>query len=260
MSKNNAKCFNKIRASYFCTSIGNDNNELVPVAVYENSDLQKVDIIKENRGKSGVYRWVNKTNGKTYVGSSVDLSKRLLQYYSEKYLTRNSESMIICNAILKYGHCDLQLEILEYCDPQNAVQREQYFIDSLKPEYNILQTAGSLLGFIHSSDTKIRMSEARFGKKHSEETRRRMSEAQLRNPHFLGKKHSEEAKIRMRETQAAQGGYKIEVLDLETGTKITYPSISEAARALGIHQSTITNYFTRENKKPCKGRYIFSKI
>jgi len=56
-SKNNAKCFNKIRASYFCTSIGNDNNELVPVAVYENSDLQKSDILKENKGKSGIYMY-----------------------------------------------------------------------------------------------------------------------------------------------------------------------------------------------------------
>jgi hypothetical protein len=39
-----------------CTDTGNDNSELVPVAVYENSDLQKVDILKENKGKSGIYR------------------------------------------------------------------------------------------------------------------------------------------------------------------------------------------------------------
>ena len=40
-----------------CTGdTGNDNSELVPVAVYENSDLQKVDILKENKGKSGIYR------------------------------------------------------------------------------------------------------------------------------------------------------------------------------------------------------------
>jgi len=38
-----------------CTDAGNDNSELVPVAVYENSDLQKVDILKDNKGKSGIY-------------------------------------------------------------------------------------------------------------------------------------------------------------------------------------------------------------
>jgi len=30
------------------------------------------------------------------------------------------------------------LEILEYCDPLNIISREQYYLDNLKPEYNIL--------------------------------------------------------------------------------------------------------------------------
>ena len=38
------------------------------------------------------------------------------------------------------------LEILEYCDPDMVIEREQYYIDTLKPEYNILKTAGSLKG------------------------------------------------------------------------------------------------------------------
>jgi hypothetical protein len=34
----------------------------------------------------------------------------------------------------------------------------------------------------------------------------------------------------------AHVGHKIQVIDLETGTKNTYESVSEAARALGICQ------------------------
>jgi hypothetical protein len=33
-------------------------------------------------------------------------------------------------------------EILEYCDSSNVIEREQYYIDLLNPEYNILKTAG----------------------------------------------------------------------------------------------------------------------
>jgi excinuclease UvrABC nuclease subunit len=38
----------------------------------------------ENKGKAGIYRWTNLINGKTYVGSAADLSKRLAHYYSEE--------------------------------------------------------------------------------------------------------------------------------------------------------------------------------
>jgi len=86
------------------------------------------------------------------------------------------------------------LEILEYCDGstrEDLIKREQYYIDLLKPEYNILQKAGSSLGFKHSEETLTKMSTAQvgakntiFGKKHSEETRAKMSSSRAgeKNP------------------------------------------------------------------------------
>lgn len=55
-----------------------------PVAVYSNAELQKKKIIQENRGKTGIYRWTNKVNGKSYIGSGVNLSNRLSKYFSEE--------------------------------------------------------------------------------------------------------------------------------------------------------------------------------
>jgi len=69
------------------------------------------------------------------------------------------------------------------------------------------------------------------------------------------RKHSAEATAKISQKLSQ----KIEVMDLETGTKTTYYSMGEAARALDITQSTITRYFTRNNPKPCKGRYLFTK-
>lgn len=36
--------------------------------------------------KSGIYRWVNTTNRSSYVGSSVDLVRRLRDYFSLNWL------------------------------------------------------------------------------------------------------------------------------------------------------------------------------
>ncbi len=57
---------------------------------------------------------------------------------------------MIYRALLKYGYSKFTIEILEYCDTKDLLNREQYYIDLLKPEYNILQKADSSLGFKHS--------------------------------------------------------------------------------------------------------------
>ena len=74
---------------------------VVPAMVYINADLHKKSIIEENRGKAGIYRWTNNINGKSYVGSAVNLSKRLYQYYNLEHISKGS--MTIYRALLKYG-------------------------------------------------------------------------------------------------------------------------------------------------------------
>lgn len=56
--------------------------------------------------------------------------------------------------MLKNGYSNFRLEILEYCDKDVVLKREQHYIYTLKPEYNILKIAGSLLGFQHSPATR----------------------------------------------------------------------------------------------------------
>ena len=51
--------------------------------------------------------------------------------------------MLINKALVKYGYSNFSLEILEYCDPALAISREQYYIDLLKPIYNLAKVAGS---------------------------------------------------------------------------------------------------------------------
>jgi group I intron endonuclease len=163
----------------------------------------------------------------------------------------------IYSAILKHGISNFKLEILKYCSPAKCIKWEQYYIDLLKPEYNILKTAGSPLGLIHSDETRAKLSALNkgknnpmFGKKHSVEYKAKMSEALKGENHPMfgktGEKH--------------HSSLKIEVTDLELNTTTTFGSMSEAARALNIAQGRISDYFTRNQKKPYKGIYTFKKL
>ncbi len=150
-----------------------NNNITYPIISYKNVDIQKIEILKANKRKTGIYIWTHKESGKSYVGSAMDLSRRLSNYYSFSYLKTKKINSRICNALLKYGYSNFSLDILEHCEPSLLISREQYFIDLLNPEYNILKIAGNSLGFKHSEMTKAKMSINNTGKKHSYETRKK---------------------------------------------------------------------------------------
>jgi group I intron endonuclease len=90
----------------------------------------------------------------------VNLYERLMSYYSDKNLKAQLKrgKSAIYSSILKYGRSRFTLEILEYCDSKVLLERETYYIILKKPEYNILQVAGSRAGKKHSKEAveKIR--------------------------------------------------------------------------------------------------------
>lgn len=95
-------------------------------------DTLKETFTKENRNKSGVYLIKNNENGKRYVGSSSDITRRFYLYYSLYHITIRKNSLI-CRALLKYGYSKFSVEIIEYCDPKFLIEKEQYYIDNLNP-------------------------------------------------------------------------------------------------------------------------------
>jgi len=91
-------------------NIGDNIYLLIPAVTYKNADVQKAQILLENKNKSGVYIWVNLINGKKYVGSSKDIRARLYQYYNVNYLV--NYNMYIYKALLKYGYSNFSLDIV----------------------------------------------------------------------------------------------------------------------------------------------------
>jgi NUMOD1 domain len=51
--------------------------------------------------------------------------------------------MVISRALNLHGHGEFILFVLEYCSKEIVLEREQYYLDVLNPEYNILKTASN---------------------------------------------------------------------------------------------------------------------
>ena len=48
-----------------------------------------MDILTENKNKTGIYIWTNNLTNKSYIGSAIDLSNRIKNYYNISYLEIN---------------------------------------------------------------------------------------------------------------------------------------------------------------------------
>ena len=162
---------------------------------YDDVYSMKQQILRENKNKSGIYKFTNKLSGSFYIGSSSNLRTRLYSYFQLSNLIRSSSSSIISRALIKYGYSNFSLEILEYCDVSILLEREQYYIDHLKPNYNIAKIAGSTLGIPRTEIFKEKLRQFRKGKVHTEETKLLMSinNSGNNNPMY-GKKHSDQTK------------------------------------------------------------------
>ena len=134
---------------------------IIPIKTYSNTEADKDQILSDNKNKSGIYMWTNLTNDKCYIGSAVDLPNRLSFYYSKlsmENLLKRSQSHI-CSALLKYGHYNFSLIILEYCEPDKCLEREGYYWKLFKPEYNIAQDpTAPFYGRTHSDASKTKIS------------------------------------------------------------------------------------------------------
>ena len=127
--------------------------------------------------KCGVYKIRNLIDGKIYIGSSVNIGRRMRRHktdivrglHSNKHLQR---------AILKYGKNNFTIETIETCDKENLQSREQFYIDELdvcEKGYNISPIAYSNKGVKHTKETLEKMSQALRGKKFTNEHKEKIS-------------------------------------------------------------------------------------
>lgn len=129
---------------------------------------------------------------------------------------------MIYRALLKYGYHKFKLDILEYCVLSILVEREQYYLDKLKPEYNILKTAIYLTGFKHNK-TSIELIRASK----------------------LGRKRTEIAKSKI--GASSKRAQCVTIINNNTGENIEFTSIRKVAKFINIHYSYVAKCIKERN-------------
>lgn len=94
----------------------------------------------------GIYRIINKVNGKCYVGRTKSFSRRFAEYRRgcTKVKADGKISPYLYRSMRKYGLDAFEFTIVEECEYENQPEREQYWItyyNSANPEfgYNLRQ-------------------------------------------------------------------------------------------------------------------------
>jgi hypothetical protein len=145
-------------------------------------------------------------------------------------------------SVLKYGWDKFKLGILEYIDiPNNfsteekkelILKREQYFLNLINPDLNICKTATSPLGVKRTEDFSLRLSQSRRGK------------SIKRNTFQINSKELISKDTRLKISTRCQG-ISVKIYDKKDNNLIReFPTITSAAKYLGVHRKTITRIYT----------------
>ena len=242
--------------------------------------------------KSGVYQIYNPINEKRYIGSSIDVTRRLKEH-RRNLIAQRHHNQHLQNAWNKYGNL-LEFKPLEYCEPDQLLDLEQQYIDyynsaDRKFGYNIDAIANHASpGFHLSKETREKISKAHTGRKRTPEEIEKCRQAQIGVPkpkqsetmkrkYANGEatfprynevseekqrewsKHSSDACIRRYSDYSNRPkGYFLKV---ELQDEILYfPSLREAARNLGVDKGAIQYVIKRTNgytkKLNCTISYI----
>ena len=178
-------------------------------------------ISKKLKGTCGIYCIINIINNKRYIGSSKNIYQRLLKHRS---LLRNNkhENIILNNSWKKWGELIFDWYILEQCSEDQLIIREQFYIDTLLPEYNITRLVERN---ILSKESRVKQSQTR-------------------------KSRMKNGTIKTNNTKA------ISMYSLEGAKLKTFPTIKQACIFLTLAHSSICRFLNGTNKQA--GGYLWS--
>lgn len=183
----------------------------------------------------GIYAIRNTVNGKIYIGSSKNIENRWVQHCSDLDC-RKHHNRHLQYAWAKYGRESFSFEILEEVNVDWIVRREQYYLDTLNPEYNLSKSA-------HRPDVKLtvesraKLSRSLRGRKVSPETRRKIAES------LIGKPFSEERCRNISDGRRGKGGGHL--LTEESRRKI---SVTLTGRTNGPHSEETRRKISEKHK------------
>jgi len=191
--------------------------------------------------KSGIYKIQSAIEPeKFYIGSSVNIQSRKRQHFSMLKLNKH-DATYLQNYYNKHGKESLIFHIIEECNQDQLVIREQYYIDNLNPVFNSRKNA-----------------ESNFGHKFSEKVKQNMSNAQKewRKGKDLSIKLTKELCNEVLELKTK--GLKNQEIALKLN--ISLPSISKIIKPISNKLRKLDEIKVKEIKKLISLNYSFKSI
>lgn len=187
---------------------------------------------------TGIYKITNLITNKVYIGSSKNLNKRYKEHFNS-LKNNNHHSSKLQRSYNKYKENAFKFEILEECNIDKLIEREQYYMDNYKPFFNINPKASSCEGRVLTKNHKLKISNSNKNKIRSEELKLRWSNIKKENP------NPELYKLIVEKAKEVNS---IKVLKYNKNMEFIkeYSSMTEAARDINGDPSTIS--------KVCKGK------
>ena len=290
--------WNRFRTEEQRLATGQKRAATKPLVNYRIDDKSPVDKLKgkvyyENKRKIGIYRWVNRDTKQSYIGSTLNLGQILYTLDSNSIA---DDQQVLYLAMRKYDLTSFNLQILAHCSKEELAEKEQYYLDLYQPEYNIFKVNSEEQPITVNPLSQLPISMIEFNTFNQQLVLFKPPRQSLMisnsfpnlsliawevKPVYLLIREipAPVAKVRTKKTwtlseatrlkqslaqqkrtKHPKPGFAEQVLDLSNNTTTVYSSIREASRALNILEQTISIYLKRNQTKPHKKRYVFTKV
>lgn len=195
--------------------------------------------------KSGIYKITILYN--TYIGSSSNLNRRLWEH---KWRLKNNKhsNTHLQNVYNKHTIINLTIEILEYCELNILLEREQHYINLLKPNLNKAPVSGTTLGLKLTKEQCLNRKLNNLGRKQSKET------IEKRVLKIKGRKYSEEHRKNISNSKKGKPiskEHKEKLINSNKKSVISYNKEGILIKIYSCAKETLLDGFTPTNVIRC---------
>lgn len=205
-------------------------------------------------GISGVYKIVNKINGKYYVGKSINIRKRFWRHKSE--LRRgNHHCVFLQRAWLKYGEESFDFLILKECSAEEATIIEQSILDSKRELiYNTsyVSSGGNVIANHPNYEEvakKIKKATSEWFSRLTEEERKQKFGRPGEKNSMYGKKHTEEARKKISEKNKGKTGLNSPLFGIKRSDETRKKMSNVASQRVGEKNPFFGKQHSVESRK-----------
>ena len=197
----------------------------------DNGSLQQVPGIYVYRFTSDISR--------IYIGSAINIAQRFTQHRYRCSIYKGNNSKFY-NLVQKYGWNNIEYGILEKLSAKHTeilinknilLDREQYYLDKYSPSLNTNKIAGSVLGYKHTEENKLKFSSNHIGKSYKRT--------------LTGKPRPLVTKETINKLKLRSRGAVTCIYDKNNVLVREFNTVKSAANFCGLSPSSVSKYITR---------------